>query len=246
MENKPKRKKKTSPFLKFGITIVIILLAIVFLLKQPLFNVTKIQVIGNEELRTSDIINETGITNGTNIFTLSRKNVVDRLLKMPYVKNVNVKKRFPNKVIIEVLERENTAAFRMQEQYYLIDDDGILLEIVPEQVPDITIIGGLDIQGLKPGDRTFTKMPDKKVEDLLRQLQSEDLFHSMYVIMLEDLDHATMEMFSGINIEFGSLNEVKYKVTFLKEILEDVHVKGINVKSILMDQGTKPIIVTDD
>lgn len=241
-----KRLKKTPPWIKFLFLVGILAVFIIFLLKEPLFNITKIQVTGNEVLRTSEVIDESGITNGDNIFTLSKKSVADKILKLPYIKNVKVKKNFPNKVVIEVDERVNTAAYRMQEQYYLIDDDGILLEITQEPIPGITIIGGLDMKNLNPGDRTFAKLPDRREEGLIDRMITEEIFHDFHVIMLEDLDHIYMEMHNGIHVEFGGLNEAKYKISFLSEILDDIELKGLNVKSILMDQGTKPVIVTND
>ncbi|NLY10007.1 MAG: FtsQ-type POTRA domain-containing protein [Tissierellia bacterium] len=247
MERKePKRRKKPNHVVRLLSAIALIGAIFIFLFNAPLFDVTKIQVVGNEKIRTSEIIDAARISNGSNIFSLSRKSVADRILQVAYVKDVNIKKSFPNKVVIEVEERINTAAYRLNEAYYLIDNDGILLEISQEPVAGITIIGGLTLENINLGDATFSKLPNEGLETLLKQLVAEGLFSKFHVIMLGDIDHINFEMYDETKVEFGDLREVKYKVSFLKEILDDITMKGLKVKSILMDQGTKPVIVIDE
>lgn len=241
-----KSRKKKNHFPRFMVGLIFFVLVILFFFKHPMFNVSKIQVTGNEKLQTSEVIETSKIGNGSNIFSLSKKTVADRLYHLPYVKDVKIKKDFPDKVVIEVTERVCTAAYRIENDYYAIDNDGVLLYVSPEPIPDITIIGGAELNDPQLGDRTFDKIKSVGARDLIVQLVAEDILKDIYVVGLFDEEHVELEMYSGTMIEFGNLKEVKYKTSFLKEILQDVATKGLQVKTILMDQGSKPVIVVDN
>ena len=55
-----------------------------------------------------------------------------------------------------------------------------------------------------------------------------------------------IELNNGVKVAFGTIDNVKYKLSFLFNILEDVEKRNINVKQILLNKGSNPIIVTDD
>ncbi len=63
---------------------------------------------------------------------------------------------------------------------------------------------------------------------------------------LELLDDIKIKLNNGIDIVFGNLDNVKYKLNLLNEILEHITENEIKCSKIIMNKGSHPIIVTDD
>ena len=51
---------------------------------------------------------------------------------------------------------------------------------------------------------------------------------------------------NGIFVAFGRLNNVKYKLSLLDEVLKDIDKKEFEVKEIIMNKGNHPILIIDD
>ena len=63
---------------------------------------------------------------------------------------------------------------------------------------------------------------------------------------MTDNDNINIELNNGILVAFGTINNVKYKLNLLNEIVKDIDKKGLSCKMILMDRGDNPIIVLNE
>ena len=67
----------------------------------------------------------------------------DRLLAYGWVKDVAVSRRYPNKILVRVTERDAAAVWQNNGQLTLIDADGVLLEPVERNaIPDLPLVIG--------------------------------------------------------------------------------------------------------
>ena len=78
----------------------------------------------------SDIIEKSNIKTGTNVFFVSKTNGQNNIEKnFPYIKILNIETKFPNKIIIHAIERNEVFAFQKDDKYYITDSDLKVLRV---------------------------------------------------------------------------------------------------------------------
>ena len=67
----------------------------------------------------------------------------DRLLEYGWVKDARVSRRFPDTLVIDIVEREPAALWQDEDRLTLIDREGVVLDRVPvAQMPDLPLLIG--------------------------------------------------------------------------------------------------------
>ncbi|RKD24103.1 hypothetical protein BEP19_06755 [Ammoniphilus oxalaticus] len=129
LKKEHKKKKKTNRILLiFGWIFFLSLSAIVFF-QSPLSKVDEVTVDGANLLNQSEIIQLSQIQPGQSFFTVKASAIKRAIKALPEVKEVNVSRSFPGKVIIAISEFEYVA-FQWGEQNELIPvlENGTRLE----------------------------------------------------------------------------------------------------------------------
>lgn len=127
---KRKRTRGSHPGL-YKLLSALLILAAVGVACVIFFRVDDIQVTGNQRYTAQEIIDVAGVKQGDNLFavqaaTLSRQ-VQSRL---PYIRTVSVRRVLPDGLTIAVTEGKAVAAIAQEGRWWLLDEDGKLLEQV--------------------------------------------------------------------------------------------------------------------
>lgn len=113
-----------------------------YLLQSPTFKVRDVEIIGANKLSKEEILRESGVKEGQSIFTIKVSDAVKKLSTNPWIKGVTVRKQFPDKVIIRVVEREAESLVRRGGLWYL-SAEGELFKLVEQGDPvDFPVITG--------------------------------------------------------------------------------------------------------
>jgi cell division protein FtsQ len=100
-----------------------------FIFFTKVFSVKEIIVNNNDKVAKETIINNSEIKIGsTNLFLVDKGQVSENIKKIPYIDDVIVSKKLPNKIEISVTERASSYVIKVNEDYYSIDTDGTILE----------------------------------------------------------------------------------------------------------------------
>lgn len=123
-----KRRKKR--IIKKSLLLIVLLLSILITLclKLSYFNVKNISVINNNNINADVIIKESNIYRGNNIFYLKLSECIDRIKRNPYILDVKIKRKLPNSIVINIIEREAVFYNKKGSKYAIIDNNGIVLE----------------------------------------------------------------------------------------------------------------------
>lgn len=92
------------------------------------FTVSHYQVSGLKHLGTQYAVELAAVPKDQSLITVSSKQIKQRMLKSPWVSSVNIKKRLPNTLVLEVVER--TPALRVitpTKSTWVIASDGVWL-----------------------------------------------------------------------------------------------------------------------
>jgi cell division protein FtsQ len=88
------------------------------------FGVDEITITGQRELYYPDILAASGVSDRDSLLFLDVHEVRARLLAVPMVKEASVRKFYPDRLVVEVVEREPHALWQKDGQVFLISADG--------------------------------------------------------------------------------------------------------------------------
>lgn len=241
-----KKMRRRRCFFRFLLLILFMSSMIVFALNTKFFVIDNIKVLGNDKLSKDTIISGSSINIGQNIFKINKKSGEEALKKMSYIKEVKIKRKLPKKIIIEVTERKEIAQIKRISSMLLIDTEGYILNIVDTESEKLPLFNGLNIDNINIGENIFlTEETEEKLE-FIREGHNIFLLSKMKEIDMADNNNVNIVLIDGISVAFGTLDNVKYKLNLLNEVLKDIEKNQISCKMILMNKGDNPIIVVNE
>ena len=243
VELKMRRRKR---FFRFILLTAVLSISSLFMLKSSLFNIDNYKVEGNYKLNKEEIINTSSISKGENIFKINKKIAEKNISKLPYIKNIEIKRKFPSTVLFNIEERVGVLQTKSISTILLVDIEGFVLEqldSIDEQLPNIT---GFDLNNIEIGDNIFLESNKEEIIDFIVQSNEAKILNKSSGIDMTLLDNINIQLINGISVAFGTLDNVKYKLSLLNEILIDIEDKQIPCKMIIMNKGENPILVIDD
>lgn len=231
MKNKKRRKKvNLNKLILILSMLLMIAIGTCAILNSNLFIVKTIEIKGNYEISKEDIIKNSGISNKKNIFTYNLKGIKRRIEKNPYMENVNVKIKIPNKLIINIEEKNNVALLRNDKSYCYIDKYGELIEKsqgIKENNDKIIV----DINyNINDENNLIFKDEDakKRLLYLLSLLDNNKVYKKVKNINLKEKSIITMNTKDNIKILLSNKDDLDYNISRVNKILIDLQSKKIN------------------
>ena len=148
-----------------------------YAISSPYFVIKETSVKGCRELTEKDVMELAAIKPKQTIFSVNIKAMVRRISSNPWVENVAVSREFPNRLIVEIKERTPLASCRIDEDYYLLDKDGVLFKkLTLDDDVDIPVLTGYCRDG-----RMNTELFNKTIV-LLKHLKASKSFPAINVV----------------------------------------------------------------
>ena len=219
------------------------------------FRVSDMQVTGTTRYKAENIIGTSGVQEGDNLFFLHTKTIVQALENTyPYLDTVQIKRHLPGTLEIAVTERTPLVCVKAGDGQYYVDKQGKVLEKV-SGTPNagiITLVGAgtktlqvgtvLDSTSTDGNSDTNSKASSKyeKIHsalELLNLFESYDMLDAVCSVDMTKSFDVKLNYDDRYTIEFGTLDDLEYKIQFLKAILkrDDLPETGI----IDLSQGDK-------
>ena len=96
---------------------------------NSIFNIKNIKILNNNRIKESDIESNLSKIYGRNIFFIKTKDIQNVIKNIYFLDTVEVKKSYPNTLIIKIFETEPIAILFKNNEYFLIDDASNLIPI---------------------------------------------------------------------------------------------------------------------
>lgn len=219
-----KGNSNNAVIVKIVLAIIVFVAIIIGLSNVPLFNIKNIEVVGNTKLSEDKIIDLSGISDSVNLFKLDKASVKKAIKENAYVENVEINRKFPNKVIIDIKEREAKYMLQFADSYVYINNQGYMLEISNEKIQVPIIVGfTTDLSNIKPGNRI-------KVDDLQKMNMVIKIFETAKTSGIGDLitkiDISNSKNYTiglegeGKTVYLGDCSDLNTRIIYLKAILD--------------------------
>ena len=134
--------RRIKRIIKIVILLGLIIGAIIFATCSPIFNIQDIEVIHNNRVSSETIISLSGINKNENIFRFVATKAMNDIKQNAYIEEVKIKRVIPNKIQIEVTEREPKFSIPILGEFAYISTQGYILEIAHNEL-NLPIIYGL-------------------------------------------------------------------------------------------------------
>ena len=228
-----KRRKR-----KYHVVLFVLLLLLAFgivLLGTDIFDIKKINVLGNKKLRYNQIIKLSGVKYGENIFKIKLNEIAKNMEQNPYIIVDNIYRRLPDEIVIEITEREISYLIPYLGSYIGIDDQGTVLEVVDDMnTINKPIINRLTISNFSLGEKIAITNPQQgqALKEVMSSIEKSEVSEYISEINMEKPDYIVIFSREGIEVIIGDTRNLEYKLGWMKIALEDLRNKG-NMKGIL-------------
>ena len=182
------------------------------------FYVYEARVVGNQLVSAEEIYQNSGLEE-MSIFWINPAQIEADIANLPNIKEAGVRCGLPNRVIIEVVERQPQIIWQQREKRYWIDEEGIVLPSRGE-LAEATVIVDLDEHPIQPGDRV-----DPQVIAGAQQLRS--LLPELTTVQYASHTGISFQSEQGWSIYLGQGEDIEQKVAIMKAMLQEITAKGI-------------------
>ena len=230
-ENRSRRRRSSfSGPLMFAVAIV----AAIFVM-SVFFRVSDIQVKGNVHYTPEEIIRASAIEEGDNLFFFDRIAATSRALsKLPYIEDVAIERRLPNKVIITVEESSALAYLELGEEQWTLDHRCKVLGKAAEgETEELIPVVGIRPGTLMIGEQMETEDQDvEQVEFLaaiLDQIEARGLTENVDQIDFSDPKSPEFRYMGRYTVVLGPEAQLEHKFGMFVTVLEKLKPGDVGV-----------------
>lgn len=230
-----KKKRGYGGVAIFVLLVLIMGTIIAYTLYSPYFNIKTIEVRGQDKVTKQEVLNLCGVYPGENIFRANLKKTSERIKSgAPYVETVNIRRVFPDKVVLGITERKACGALEYMGSYIYVDKNGVALELNTRRTPKSLIeIRGIPVKKFTIGkelkDCDISKL--KSLLKILSMLDTELNNKNINYIDINDTDYPNEVIIlidRRVIVIMGTIEELTskgvsaYRISFLNSILDSL------------------------
>ncbi|MBC8499261.1 MAG: FtsQ-type POTRA domain-containing protein [Candidatus Atribacteria bacterium] len=204
-----------------------------FMFSSNFCSIGEIVIRGNDYLSEDEILYRAKIKLGENTFKVDLKESKNFLMQEPWVKEAEIKRVIPNKIIISIKERKVAAFVCIGDEYFASSKEGIVLSniVKTEEEFVLPLILGLEISEIKIGE--IIDKPEFKTA--LESINSAEVIlpkkFSQVVILSSD-DFMICNKDDTLKVRVNGPEEIINKENLLREALEKIKREKLSVEYI--------------
>lgn len=219
-----RKRRKRSYTLYYLLLLFFVLISGFTLSVTVFFNIDTIMVEGTAHYTAQQVIDQSGIKKGNNLFRISldksEKKIVSALKDIDSVK---IERKFPNSLMIRVSEASAAYFADNNGSYITISTGGRVLktDAAEDETKGIIRLVGFDGSKAQTGS-FFTAESNPQyalLDKLMNVLKKYELSDITQVDLTSDVN-LTIQYQGRFEIKLGSMSELSYKVKFAKNILD--------------------------
>lgn len=220
-----KKARNPRKLLTWTILMAMLIGILVFLSKSELFEVCKIEITGSNQISQETLIKLSGIDLGDNVFLSNTIKAENKISDNPYVKEVKIKRVLPDKIKIEVVEKQKTYMIATDEKVAYVDENGSILEVSNTKLDELITLQGYSTSKEKiESAKTLNEEDIERLEDLQKILKSGekiDLQSKIASINIQDKNDYVLNLPEYKKLIYiGDTSNLANKILYIEAILE--------------------------
>ena len=127
------------------------------LTQSSYFEASQLTISGHELLNDQDVIDQTGLSTGVNIFSVNLTTTRKLLLAHPWVAEAEVSRDIPSGISVRIQEHEPLAIIDIKRKFLLNTRGEIFKEWTPADPVNLPIVSGLEFSDLSVGSMPYSQ-----------------------------------------------------------------------------------------
>ena len=217
-----------------GLKTILFLMALMvvvgIVLQSTLFRVRTISVYGNVNLSKEDVIIQSGLSEGQNIFAINKAQVESRINANRYLKYQSLRREYPDAVTLVVYERVPCASLQSLGIQYTIDKTGMVLEQTEQLTPmeGLVVLTGVQVDQAVVGRSLILKNEKQlsAVENILYELETKGMLNEISELNVSDLDNLYLVSMDGFSIRLGAREQIGAKLISFSAVHKELLLQG--------------------
>lgn len=190
--------------------------------RADIFQIAGVDVKGIAHIPEKEIREIGGIFAGQNIFLVNIEAAANQTRAHPWVKDVQIHRRLPNRIGMIITERVPAAVLDSGAARYLLDRDGVVIEKVTKQTNDTAALPLILAHGcaVSIGERASGKGAAEALA-FLSEISTRNGWHLSEVTIKADSAESLCVLYAGHEFRIGN-GEYPEKLRRLDEITADM------------------------
>ncbi len=201
-------------------------------ISAPYFGIRETDVRGCKELTERDVLHLASIGPLQNILAVNTEAITARIRKNPWIKEVQVGRELPERLVIQVQERTAVALLKKDNSFYLMDPDGVpFKKLESGDETDLPVLTGCYQEGV------LNPHLLSKALDLLRFLSKPKEFpdiRSIAEIHVDEVFGFSVFTENNLCLRLG-YDHYENKIKRLIPVMADLEKRNIPLKYLLVD-----------
>lgn len=219
-----KKRKIIFKFIKWTTLIVLLIGGGIYFLLSPFFNIKSITTSGNDKITSEELISLSGIQLEENTFKVSSKKVEQAIKANAYIESVHLKRKLPDSVELQVIERKPAYMLMIGNAYVYINTQGYLLEVSTKALELPIITGFLTPEGqIQEGNRLCTEDLERlnAVIQIMDSANNNEIENLITKINIADKQNYILELKSEKKtVYLGDTSNLGTKMLYIKTVME--------------------------
>lgn len=218
-QRKARKKRLITSFIALSIALVI---TAVILCLTVFFPIAKITATGSKIYTSEEIVANSGVKIGDNIFTFGRKRASNSIkTNLPFVEKVEFSLDLPDTLKIKVYDAKAYYCVSYNGAYYNVSKLGWVLEKVSDKTDGVFEIKISDVKCKVGSEIVFNDKKSYKMLQNVVALLEENDFKIDYVDVTNSVTiKAGVE--GRFDVNFGTENSLENKIMHLKTTIENI------------------------
>jgi cell division protein FtsQ len=192
--------------------------------RAEMFSIAGVDVKGVRAMSDENIRDVAAMFTGQNVFRVDLGAATRRVLADPWVRDVRIERRLPNRISIFVAERAPKAVLHGSNGRYLIDGEGVVMVPAGPDAPPLPVISLRDCRAVPREQATKGAVPEAL--ELLDQLAERGGWDLAGVTVKADSAEAITIVYADHEFRIGSGNYSE-KLRRMGEIVADMRQRGL-------------------
>ncbi len=209
---------------------------------SPRFAVRTIRVDGTNRRSSEQVVAFAGLRPGANIFGVDLEGARLRILQDPWIEKADVRRKLPSTLLVDVSEREASAAVAIGSELYLCTHEGELFkQLEPGDPSQLVVISGLTPEQVAQ-DRPAVVRRIRGALDLLADYERRGPAKRLAVQELNLGEDGTLRMVvghEGVVLELGQ-PPFRQKILRAARVLEEVDRRRAGPGVVFLDNEAHP------
>jgi cell division protein FtsQ len=204
-------------------------LAYTWIIRSEAFQIAGVDVTGVRHLSESELKNIAGVFTGQNIFRVNLEEAARRARANPWIKEVRIYRRLPNRVSMVVSERLPAAILDTASGQYLIDGEGVIIDRLSKESASAQPLPTVAIKDHKArlGDQVGTEGMVEALT-LLAEISARGGWKLADITIKANSPETLSVMYAEHEFKIGSGNYSE-KLRRLAEVMTDVKQRSLNI-----------------